>query len=89
MMILGVLYRILSTLLELYGIASIIYALMSWVPQAYSSKFGQFIGRLVSPLMNTIEDHVPSIFGLSFAPVIALLVVGGLQWLLRVIFSLF
>lgn len=79
-------YRLLSGVLELYSLAIIIYALMSWVPNARSSRFGQLLGRIVSPLTDLIDDHIPAIMGMSFSPLIALMLVSGLQWLLGRIF---
>ncbi|WP_261805742.1 YggT family protein [Lapidilactobacillus luobeiensis] len=74
------LFRLIEILLSVYSAGIVIYALMSWVPNARGSRFGQILARLVGPLFEAIERILPSIFGLSFSPIIALLIVTGVQW---------
>lgn len=73
--IVGWLLRIISTLLNIYAILIVIYTLLTWVPRLLSTKPGQILARIVQPYLDLFERFIPPIAGLSFAPVIALLVV--------------
>lgn len=73
--LIGWILRIISTLLNIYGFLIVIYALLSWVPSLFNSKFGQIIRKLVEPYLGWFERLIPPIAGISFAPVLALLVV--------------
>lgn len=77
---LNILIRIIDAVLDIYSLAIVVDALMSWVPKARFSRFGQFISRIVAPLIGTIQRIVPSLFGLDFSPVIALLFIQLLRW---------
>ncbi|MFC6316328.1 YggT family protein [Lapidilactobacillus achengensis] len=74
------LFSLIRILLDVYSGAIVIYALMSWVPNARSTRFGQLLAWLVEPLLGAIERILPSIFGLSFAPILGILIITGLQW---------
>ncbi|MFD1465237.1 YggT family protein [Lapidilactobacillus mulanensis] len=80
------LYELLSYVLQAYNIAIVIYAIMSWVPRARFSRFGQIIARIVEPLFSVIDRIIPSFGGISFSPLIALGLVYLLQRLLSLIF---
>ncbi|GEL13029.1 hypothetical protein LCO01nite_05780 [Lapidilactobacillus concavus] len=80
------LYELLYYLLQAYNLAIVIYAIMSWVPRARYSRFGQLISRLVEPLFNLIDRFIPSFGGISISPIIALGLVYLLQRGLTVIF---
>ena len=43
--------RAISNLFDLYSIALIVYALLSWFPGAYQTKFGEFLTRIVEPYL--------------------------------------
>lgn len=89
----SILISIIDVILDVYSLAIVVDALMSWVPQARFSRFGQLINRIVSPLIGTIQRIIPSLFGLDFSPVIALLLLQFARWgierILIVLFSLF
>lgn len=64
---------------DLYTFALFIYVMMSWFPTAYSSSFGQFLTRICEPYLR-LFDFVPPIGGISFAPMVAIIVLGVMQY---------
>lgn len=73
--IIGWLFRIISTLLNIYAFLIVIYTLLTWIPKLLDTKPGQLLTKIVQPYLELFEKFIPSIAGLSFAPVIALLVI--------------
>ncbi|EFR31335.1 YggT family protein [Eremococcus coleocola] len=80
-----ILFRLVDTIFNLYSFVLIAYALMSWFPQARSSKLGQLIRRLAEPYISVFDQFIPSLGGISFNVIIALFV---LQFAQRGILSL-
>ncbi|GKQ42844.1 membrane protein [Companilactobacillus sp. RD055328] len=70
---------IITRLISAYETIILIYALLSWFPGAYQSKFGQLITKLVAPFLNVIDRFVPPIMGIGFGPLIAILLLEGLN----------
>ncbi|KRM01012.1 hypothetical protein FD41_GL001831 [Lentilactobacillus farraginis DSM 18382 = JCM 14108] len=68
-------------------LAIVIYALMSWFPNAYGTAFGRFLGRIVEPFERLF--NFASIGMISFAPVVALIVLtfvqGGISYVGRLL----
>ncbi|MCQ9210089.1 YggT family protein [Granulicatella seriolae] len=71
-MLLSILQIILYAI-DLYSIILVAYALMSWLPTARTSSFGQFIRRLVQPYLYYFDRLIPSFGGLSFSVMAGLL----------------
>ncbi|AQW22284.1 YggT family protein [Lentilactobacillus curieae] len=55
----------------------VIYALLSWFPGAYDSAIGRFLAKIVEPYQSLF--NFASFGMLSFAPVVALLVLYFIQ----------
>ncbi|AXY26753.1 YggT family protein [Suicoccus acidiformans] len=74
------------TLFTLYSWVLVIYAVMSWLPGARDSSFGQLIQRLARPYLNFFDQVIPSFGGISFSVIIGLMVLQliqrGLVWFL-------
>ncbi|TDG79127.1 YggT family protein [Lentilactobacillus hilgardii] len=74
---------LLNKLISIYMLAIVIYALMSWFPNAYGTAFGRFLGRTVEPFERLF--NFASVGMISFAPVVALVVLslvqGGITYL--------
>nr|WP_225352786.1 YggT family protein [Lentilactobacillus parafarraginis] len=68
---------LLNKLISIYMLAIVIYALMSWFPNAYGTAFGRFLGRIVEPFESLF--NFASVGMISFAPVVALIVLGLVQ----------
>ncbi|HAT53899.1 MAG TPA: YggT family protein [Lactobacillus sp.] len=75
----SLIFTVLNWGFELYTFAIIIYVLLSWFPGAYGTAFGRFLTRICEPYLR-LFDFIPPIFGLSFAPVVALIVLGLVQY---------
>lgn len=73
--IIGWLLRIISTLLNVYGLLIVIYALLTWVPRLLDTTLGRVLAKIVQPYLDFFERLIPPIANISFAPVIALLVI--------------
>ncbi|MBP2057801.1 YggT family protein [Lactobacillus colini] len=73
--IIGWLFRIVSTLLNVYAFLIVIYTLLTWIPSLLDTQPGRILARIVQPYLDLFERFIPPIAGLSFAPIIALLVI--------------
>lgn len=67
------------TVLQVYSVAVLVYALLSWVAPGASSPATDVLGRLCEPLLRPFRRLVPPIGGLDLS---ALFVLIGLQALL-------
>ncbi|CUS26488.1 Uncharacterized membrane protein YlmG [Paucilactobacillus oligofermentans DSM 15707 = LMG 22743] len=77
--LLGFIFYVVTQLLQLYMILIVVWALMTWFPGASQSKLGIFINRLVEPYIR-LFDFIPSLGGIGFSPLIALLVLQLAQY---------
>ena len=77
--------RAISNLFDLYSIALIVYALLSWFPGAYQTKFGAFLTRIVEPYLKLFRRLPLQFAGLDFTVWVAIL---ALNLLNRVVFYL-
>ena len=77
--------RAISNLFDLYSIALIVYALLSWFPGAYQTKFGEFLTRIVEPNLKLFRRLPLQFAGLDFTVWVAIL---ALNLLNRVVFYL-
>ena len=77
--------RAISNFFDLYSIALIVYALLSWFPGAYQTKFGEFLTRIVEPYLKLFRRLPLQFAGLDFTVWVAIL---ALNLLNRVVFYL-
>lgn len=68
-----VLGQIILELIGIYRIILFIYFLMSWLPGAYQSKFGQLLIRICEPYVSFFRQFIPPIGFISIAGLVALL----------------
>lgn len=85
--------RIISTLLNVYAFLIVIYTLLTWIPRLLETKPGQILARIVQPYLDWFERIIPPFAGISFAPVLALLLVYFvnnyvLMWIANIIINL-
>lgn len=73
--IIGWILRIISDLLNIYSFLIVIYTLLTWIPRLLITKVGRVLGKIVEPYLEIFERFIPPIAGISFAPVVALLVI--------------
>ncbi|MCI5775449.1 MAG: YggT family protein [Aerococcus sp.] len=64
---------IVQRLIHIYNILIAVYVLLTWIPGALQSGLGRFLARLVEPYLNIFEQFIPPIFGISFSPMFAIL----------------
>ncbi|GGJ19831.1 YggT family protein [Paenibacillus hunanensis] len=86
----SVFFEILGIAYRIYMYMIIIYILMSWLPSARESSFGQLLARLVEPYLAPFRRFIPPIGGvLDISPIVALFVLqlafSGLIYLLQTI----
>ena len=79
------LYVIWARVVNLVEILLVIYALLSWFPGAYQTQLSQLLIKVCQPYLR-LFDFIPPIAGISFAPVVALIV---LQFVEKGVFMLF
>ncbi|MFD2702244.1 YggT family protein [Paenibacillus shunpengii] len=84
--------RFVDSLVNIYYWMIIIYILMSWLPNARESKFGEILGKLVEPYLAPFRRFIPPIFGmLDISPIIAIIALRyaamGLNAILQGIFT--
>ncbi|MDO4432499.1 MAG: YggT family protein [Aerococcaceae bacterium] len=54
-----------------YNLLLVVYALMSFFPNAYETTLGKWVVRLVQPYIQLFDRYIPPVGGLSFNVVIA------------------
>jgi YggT family protein len=64
----------LTTLVQIYSYALIIYILMSWFPNARDTKFGQMLAMICEPYLEPFRRIIPPIGMIDVSPIVAFLV---------------
>lgn len=82
------LHYLLSLGLEIYSVLLVVYILMSWFPNAYQSKFGQFLSRICEPYLDVFRRIIPPLGMISISGIVALLVLQLADRGLNAIFML-
>ncbi len=68
-----------NSLINLYVFLIVIWCLLSWFPGASQSSLGSFLNQLVHPYLSVFERIIPPLGGVSFAPIVAVLVLWFAQ----------
>lgn len=68
----------LNWLINAYIIVIIVWCLLSWFPNARGTRLGEIIDRLVEPYMRWF-NFIPPLGGISFSPVVAIIVLYLVQ----------
>ncbi|MDR4937245.1 YggT family protein [Rossellomorea marisflavi] len=68
------LYQILSSLLNIYMWALIIYILMSWFPNARETSIGQILARICEPYLEQFRKFIPPLGMIDISPIVAFIV---------------
>jgi len=79
------LYNIVNVMFEVYSFLIIARVLMSWVPHDRNHPVFRFIGEITEPLLTPFRRLIPSVGGIDFSPIIALMAVELVR---RIILSL-
>lgn len=75
----GLIVWAVNRLIDLYILLIVVWCLLTWFPGALRSRLGELLTRLVGPYLNFFERSIPPLGGLSFAPVVALIVLYLVQ----------
>ncbi|GLI86261.1 membrane protein [Rossellomorea marisflavi] len=67
-------YQILSSLLNIYMWALIIYILMSWFPNARETSIGQILARICEPYLEQFRKFIPPLGMIDISPIVAFIV---------------
>lgn len=68
----------LNWLINAYIMVIVVWCLLSWLPNARETRLGEIINRLVEPYMRWF-DFIPPLGGISFSPVVAIIVLYLVQ----------
>lgn len=64
----------IGAIVEIYYWLIIVYILMSWLPNARESSFGEILGKIVEPYLAPFRRFIPPIFGMiDISPIIAII----------------
>lgn len=84
-----ILYDILMNGITLYRYVLIVYALLTWFPQAYGSKLFEGIEKISRPYLDIFDRFLGPIAGVSFSVIFGLFGLTLIQILIANIFNLF
>jgi YggT family protein len=76
----------LTTLIDIYSYALIVYILMSWFPNARDTKIGQMLAAICEPYLEPFRRIIPPIGMIDVSPIVALFV---LNFATRGLYALF
>lgn len=79
---------LINSLFSLYSFLIVAYCLLSWFPGAYQTQLGQLLIKVCQPYLR-LFDFIPPIAGISFSPVIALIVLQFVKQGVWMLFMLF
>lgn len=71
--------QLVYNLFYVFELLLIIYALLSWFPNAPESVLGKMVQRIVEPFLGLFRKLPLQVGGLDFTVLVALLVLSGLQ----------
>lgn len=66
---------LLSVLLNLYMLAILVYAMMSWFSPSPYNAFVRFITNLCEPPLSVIRNALPRSIGVDISPVVAIAII--------------
>lgn len=81
-------HQFLQMAIQGYSLLLMVYALMSWFPDAYHTKIGTWIIRLCEPYLDYFRRIIPSFGMISFSVMLGLAFLQLVSRGLTVIFSL-
>lgn len=89
-MIVGQLLTAFLKAIDLYTMALVVYALLSWFPGGYQSSIGRFLARICEPYLSIFDRLNLNIGGISFSIMIGIMVLNfGSRVLVKLIIGIF
>ncbi len=67
--------RLLIDLLQIYNIAIIVRAVLSWFTQDRNNKIYEILYKITEPVLGPIRRVLPATGGFDFSPVVAMIAV--------------
>ncbi|WP_277857651.1 YggT family protein [Latilactobacillus curvatus] len=64
----------LMYVVRIYSGIVVIYCLLTWIPEAMSSKLGRFVAKLVEPFLEIFDRFIPAIGGIGISAIAAFFV---------------
>jgi len=72
-------------LVQLYSLVLLVRAILSWIPEARSSKFYWYVHKITEPVLAPVRNIIPNI-GIDISPIVIILL---LNLITRVILRVF
>jgi YggT family protein len=85
----AILISFIQTLAYILNILILIRVLLSWIPAAQNNRLAVLIFEITDPIIAPIRRLIPSLAGLDFSPLIALLFISMAEQVLVNILSRF
>lgn len=82
------LHSTISTLLQIYSYAIIVYILLSWFPGARESGFGGLLSKIVEPYLEPFRKIIPPLGMIDLSPIVAILALRFAQYGVTSIFNM-
>jgi YggT family protein len=75
--------------IQIYSFILIASILMSWIPNAKESSFGQMLTRITDPYLDIFRKFIPPLGMIDFSPIIAIFTLSLASRGIIVLFGLF
>jgi YggT family protein len=73
--------RVLGTVLQIFWLCMLVYAVVSWVP-SLQGRWSSYLARIVEPVLYPVRRIIPPVGGLDLSFLVVIILVG---WLVRAI----
>ncbi|MCJ7737222.1 MAG: YggT family protein [Anaerolineae bacterium] len=82
----GIFWALLKLLFSTYSFAIIIRSFLPWLGVSHYHPVMRFLIDITEPLLAPLRRFIPSVGGLDFSPMVALLVVWAVEQAIRAVF---
>lgn len=82
----GIFWALLKLLFSTYSFAIIIRSFLPWLGVSHYHPVMRFLIDITEPLLAPLRRFIPSVGGLDFSPMVALLVVWAVEQAVRTVF---
>ncbi|MHB1501149.1 MAG: YggT family protein, partial [Candidatus Dormibacteria bacterium] len=73
----------LATLLDIYALCILVWALLTFFPGASGSAIGRLLDELVLPVIRPLRRILPTLGGMDLSPVLAMVITYAVAGLLQ------
>ena len=73
--------RVFIRLVDLYQLLIIVWCVMSWIPRGNETieRIRSAVGTIVEPYLSIFRSLIPSVSGIDFSPIIAIVVLNVVE----------